>query len=236
MRTVLLASLATMALSPAAFGQARVIITEIMYNPASNESKSEAEWVEIANVGNEPIEIKDWRLDDEDKKDWGKFTCTLAPGGVAVLINADAVKEEQFRAAWDEQIEPGESAAKVNHQVIAVPWGGIANSPNAENEVLRLVDAEGSAVCEVKQEGEWPECTKPDGPSIWLADIAATNLSDGKLWRRATAGEGGARSNRKNEIFDGADLGSPGIVPGLSPNGAAAPVPPQKPKDNTIDY
>jgi len=101
MRSNLFSLAATLTLSATALGQAKVVISEIMYNPASTELKNETEWVEIANVGTEAIDLKDWHLDDEDKGTWGKFACTLAPGGVAVLVNKDKMTEEAFRAAWD---------------------------------------------------------------------------------------------------------------------------------------
>lgn len=75
-------AVSTLLTSTAALAQPRVIITEIMYNPNSNEQRGETEWVEIANVGSESIAINNWRLDDEDQADWGKFSCMLAPGDV----------------------------------------------------------------------------------------------------------------------------------------------------------
>ena len=216
MRFTTTTSLLSLAIASQCFGQARVIITEIMYNPASNEKKSETEWVEIANVGTESIEIKDWRLDDEDKPEWGKFSCTLAPGGVAVLVNAAAVNEEQFRAAWDEMTDSAAGESLPKYQVIAVKWAGIANSPSADNEVLQLRNDKDEVVCEVKQEGAWPSCGKPDGPSVALTDVSATSFNDGKLWVRSGDGQHGARLCRTTDIFGGKDVGSPGFVPGLS--------------------
>jgi hypothetical protein len=223
---------AAMAFASSAFGQARVIITEIMYNPNSKEEKGQTEWVEIANVGDQPIDIKDWRLDDEDRFDWGKFTCTLAPGGVAVLINADFLTEEQFRTAWPAADDASAGTPANTCQVITVKWGGIANSPGADNEMLKLLNEQGETVCEVKQAGQWPSCDRPDGSSIYLIDLAASNLSDGKIWKRADKGVAGARTNTKTEIFGGNDVGSPGFVPGLNGGGAVAAKPPAT-GDNT---
>ncbi|MFO0874610.1 MAG: lamin tail domain-containing protein [Phycisphaerales bacterium] len=159
----------------------RIVITEVMYNPASDEDRGQSEWVEIANIGDAPVVLASWRLDDEDKlpmDDWGSFSCTLAPGAVAVLVNGSFVDEAQFRAAWD----PVEAAAAVGspstssgtpsganpastpastpapapvpapgptYLVIPVKWGGISNSPGDGNEVLRLLDADNHAICSV---------------------------------------------------------------------------------------
>jgi hypothetical protein len=230
-------------ISASALAQPRIIITEIMYNPHSDEKNGETEWVEIANVGNETIEIKDWRLDDEDKKKWGKFSCTLQPGGVAVLINSGAVKEDQFRAAWD--AAGGDSHNRLDYQVIPVKWSGLGNNPSANDEVLQLRNEKDEVVCEVKQEGQWPSCKRPDGPSIWLSDLKAANISNGTLWHRSEEGKDGARANKKTDIFNGHDIGSPGYVPGLSaappPMPASAdnhkPAANEEPKSsNTIDY
>jgi hypothetical protein len=245
MRFTTTTSILLLAIASQSFGQARVIITEIMYNPASSENKSETEWVEIANVGTESIDIKDWRLDDEDKPQWGKFSCTLAAGEVAVLINSAAVTEEQFRAAWDEMEGSAAAESSPKYQVISVKWAGISNKPSADNEVLQLRNDKDEVVCEVKQEGQWPSCDKPDGPSLALTAISATTFNDGRLWVRSQDGEHGARLCRKTDIFGGKDIGSPGFVPGLS--GAKVVSKPDEtvPKEevkpavkdsNTIDY
>lgn len=219
-RTILTV-IAALALSSSALADGRVIITEIMYNPNSKEDKGQSEWVEIANVGDDAVEIKDWRLDDEDKWDWGKFTCTLAPGGVAVLYNADYLTEEQFREAWDRRGE----AETLDYQAIGVKWGGIANTPGPDNEILQLLDDKNAVVCEVKQEGQFPECNRPDGMSIYLIDLRTGELSDGKIWKRSDTGVAGAHANNKTEVFAGSDIGSPGFVPGLDSIGTVAAAP-----------
>lgn len=220
----------------------RLVITEIMYNPDSKEDQGQAEWVEIANVGDETVEVVDWRLDDEDKSDWGRFSCVLKPGGIVVLVNADYVDERQFRAAWDPQ-DP--SNAPLSYQVIPVAWGGIANSPSRNNEVLQLRNAADEVVCEVRQEGEWPDCANPDGASIALIDLTVTTLSNPAAWKKSVLNENGARSNSVTEVFGGHDIGSPGFVPGLSasgdpagarPSSAPSSQPATTRPSNTIDY
>jgi hypothetical protein len=105
-----------------------------------------------------------------------------------------------------------------------VTWANLANTPSAENEHLRLLNERGEAVCEVKQDSGWPQITKPDGSSIYLVDIQAANLNDGKVWKRSEKGVDLARTNTKTDIFGGVDIGSPGVVPGL--NGAVTSAPP----------
>ena len=205
MMTVALVSVLTNPLVPCNTCDAagRIVITEIMYNPASDEDRGQSEWVEIANVGDAPVVMSSWRLDDEDKlpmDDWGSFTCTLAPGGVAVLVNASAVDETQFRQAWDPDVvvpssqgqesgaaaAPGETAAPSavvrSYVVLPVKWGGISNSPGDGNEVLRLLDADNQVMCTVALGNGvdgWPKLSQAGGPSVyltspWLASPSTT--------------------------------------------------------------
>ena len=251
-------TVALLVLSSAALGEGRVIITEIMYNPASEELRGETEWVELANVGDEAVQLTDWKLDDEDRAGWGAFSLTLKPGGILVLVNEKAVNEEAFRKAWDVELPTdGESEAtgadeetteaEQTYQVIPVKWASLANSPSAENEILKLLDGEGNVICEVnfQEGGNWPVCSRPDGSSIWLTNLAADDLNDGKLWKRSEPGKDGARACRQTEVFDGEDIGSPGFVEGLTEGGAEAPPPAKeenaaddesKQDDDRIDY
>jgi hypothetical protein len=209
---------------------AQVMITEIMYNPASKEARGETEWVEIANVGKEIVEIKGWRLDDEDNGDWGTFDCALQPGAVAVIVNSAAVTEEKFRAAWDAEASLGAAPA---YAVIPVTWGSLGNNPAADNETLRLLNDKSEVICEVNLQsgGAWPEITNEDGCSVWLTDLRAPDLGSGKFWRKSVAGEQGARACTPNEAFDKADIGSPGYVPGLGDAPAPKPAEPNTPED-----
>jgi hypothetical protein len=256
MRFLGIETMALLVLSSAALGEGRVIITEIMYNPASDERRGEAEWVELANIGQEVIQIKDWKLDDEDRAGWGPFSITLKPGGVAVLVNEAAVDEEQFRKAWDERAgAEGESEVEAEeepeeesiYQIVPVKWASLANSPSAENEILRLLDGQGNVICEVnfQEGGDWPVCGRPDGASIWLTDPAATDLNDGKLWKRSVKGEHGARACRPTRVFDAEDVGSPGFVPHPGESAGQPAAPPAedegeedqtKKDDDRIDY
>jgi hypothetical protein len=249
----ILSAIACLGIGGSAFAQARIVITEIMYNPASNERKNETEWIEIANVGNETAEIKEWRLAVKDKKSrFGKFSCTLAPGGVAVIINGEAVKEEQFREAWNITSESESAAPVLNYQVIAVKWGGLPN--NAESAV-QLLNEKDEVV--YVQAGVWPRIAGAGGPSILLTDVNATEETK-DAWRISVVNIDGARHNKITDGFDKQDVGSPGYVPGINGNPAATtpvtvskrerakpddkgepsqePQPRDNPKDDTIDY
>jgi hypothetical protein len=131
-----------------------------------------------------------------------------------VLINGNAVKPGEFRAAWDENPEESEPA----YQVIGVSWGSLANSPSETNEILQLLDEHDDIICEVnfRTGGDWPDVRRPDGPSIWLSDLNATDLNRGELWKRSEDGLHGARKATATPLFSAADVGSPGFVPGFS--------------------
>jgi Lamin Tail Domain len=219
---VLLGSMAVTGLSTFVCGDARVVITEIMYNPASEEKRNESEWVEIANVGDQAVEMKGWSLDDEDTSDWSPFTATLEPGAVAVLVNAGSVTEQEFRSAWDSAA----SAQNATYQVIPVKWGGLANQAPSENETLQLLDSQGKVVCEVNYDtaDDWPIVGLKGGPSIWLTDVRAEKLSIGTLWRASVEGEAGARRCATTTVFNEADVGSPGSVENI--RGTATPTTP----------
>jgi len=202
------------------------LISEVMYNPASDESKGQAEWVELVNRSGAPIEIVGWRLDDEDHlpfDQWGPFSCTLPAGGVAVLVNGAYVDEAQFRAAWDAT----DVDVPANYLVLPVNWGGLSNNPGDGNEVLRLLDEGGALVCEVPlgNGGVWPKLTAAGGPSVYLAQLSETP-GDGRWWRASAVDVDGGRRVRATPVFNGADVGSPGSVPsalGAAASGEGAP-------------
>ncbi len=187
------------------------IITEVMYNPASNESMpNDVEWVEIYNPTDEPLDISGWHLADEDGATAGLPDGTiLASGTAAVLIPADQTVED-FQAAWGEGFD-----------VYALDnWGrgglfGLGNDPSAENEVLTLRDADGNVVDEVNydDQDDWPS-DSPDGPSIYLApDALYGDANDhGGNWKRSAAGTDGAFEVTQTDDFTSADVGSPGVI------------------------
>ena len=78
----------------------RVLITEIMYNPGSPEA--DWEWVEIYNNGFTTVDLSTWVFDNDDGLAVGSanLSGTLAPNESAVLFNAAALTEAEFRAAW----------------------------------------------------------------------------------------------------------------------------------------
>jgi len=70
---------------------AAVLINEVMANPLDERS---GEFVELLNVGDDPVDLAGWWLDDLDGRDplqaWApEGTTVLAPGGYAVVLDPD---------------------------------------------------------------------------------------------------------------------------------------------------
>ncbi len=195
----------------AAAVRGEVLITEIMYNPNSNERyPNHVEWVEIYNSGEDPVDISGYYLEDEDGKTQGLPAGLALPPGRALVLAPDGMTVEGFRAAWGEDVPV----------VIMKGWlrpglHGLANDPSPTNEVLTLKNGAGEVVDEVNfdDEGDWPS-DRPDGPSIYLlpGKLTTKENDDGRNWARSEAGRHGARLNTRTGVFDGQDVGSPGYV------------------------
>ena len=188
-----------------------IVITEIMYNPDSDEtSPGVAEWVEIANSGNATVDLGGWKLDDEDNTDWSLIPSgsILLPGQVAVLFDVDFTSTTEFRNAWS---VPDDTV------LLGLDWGSLANSPSSTNEVLQLVDPDGTVMDEVNYDdsGAWPS-DSTDGPSISLIDVHRDN-NVGENWQRSALPSPFTVSAAG--IFSNQDIGSPGYAPGLTPTG-----------------
>ncbi len=76
-----------------------------MYDPASTED--DWEWVEITNLGNEPVDLAGFVLDDASTSAHTAANISggnLPTGGTAILFNADDVSDADFRAAWGDAL------------------------------------------------------------------------------------------------------------------------------------
>ena len=78
-----------------------LVISEIMYDPASTED--DWEWIEIYNRGSRPVALAGFVLDDNNRSAHGAANVlggAVQAGGAAILYNADDVSDGGFRAAW----------------------------------------------------------------------------------------------------------------------------------------
>jgi hypothetical protein len=192
-----------------------VMISEIMYNPASSENlPNDAEWVEIYNPADAAVDISGWYLEDEDGKTAGLPEGTLLNAKTAAVFIPAEQNVADFQAAWGE----GFAVYPVSGWDRTGLWS-LANSPGIEkgqpNEVLTLRDAAGNVVDQVAfdDEGDWPRDT-PQGPSIYVKPgrLNAAANDDGNQWLRSMHDQDGARGNTRTDDFDGEDIGSPGTV------------------------
>jgi len=212
LRATVLAVFAS-ALIGASASNGEVIISEIMFNPASKEDPKGniVEWVEIYNAGDKAEDISGWYLQDEDGKTIGLPRNTTIKPGQAVVLAPAGMTEENFRKAWGEGFDiyqlGGWTKAGMN---------GLGNAPTEKNELLGLRKADGGVADDAhyKVDGDWPKPARGGGPSLVLKpDSLGTKANDsGKNWVYAQAGKLGAKENTKTEEFNGKDLGSPGVV------------------------
>ena len=188
--------------------QPSVTITEIMYDPSSPERSGESEWIELMNTGQTVVDLSGWTIDDEDASDWGPLQGQLAPGEIAVIINADATTASEFHQAWSP--DPSGDAPFL---IIPVEWGSLDNQPSGVNEVLNLVDAHGKVACTAnfQRGGEWPD-PRGGGHSIHLTSLGPDHGASGSNWALTVSTTNGARTARTVGIFTHPDIGSPGVA------------------------
>ena len=191
--------------------KSEVIITEIMYNPASKEKAPvQTEWLEIYNTGKKTVRLAGWQLKDEDGQT-AKFPkdMKIKPMQAIVIIPGKQTIDD-FRKAWGNKI----ALLSINK------WskggiGGLANSPSKTNEILTLINSSGVIVDQVNYDDAkpWPRDTK-EGPSIYLLPekLNAKDNDKGKNWSRSVAGKNGAKHNRITADYNKQDTGSPGFV------------------------
>lgn len=197
----------------------QVLISEIMYNPDSNEGgvgkdapPNQTEWIEIYNAGDKEVSLAGWYLADEDGKTKAlPDSAKIAPGEAIVLIpGVQSITD--FREAWGK----GFQAFKLDGWSKGEdPLNNLGNSPSEKNEILTLRDAKHNVVDEVNydDEGDWPS-DKIDGPSITLTPNALDpkKNDDGKNWSRSEDGKLGAKYAKETAEYKATDVGSPGKV------------------------
>lgn len=204
-----------------------LLITELMYDPASTTGVHEWEWLEVYNSG-PAIDFAaspHW-LDDDDGSDLAE--ANVASGSIgrdqsAVLFNADVVTVEQIREAWD---RPG---------VAAINWIAVESWPTLANggDLVGLWESEADYAGDRQVEAgsiaaaaagvvygdsrPWP--TGVDGESIRLTNLASIP-NDPSSWSRARGPFGdpdayqSAEVTGRGEMIDnsGEDHGNPGFI------------------------
>jgi hypothetical protein len=181
---------------------ASIVISEIMYNPASDEtSPGVGEWIEIVNTGASAVDLGGWLFDDEDATNWGAVPAgtIVNPNQIAVFFDSAFTTATTFRTDW---------SVPASALVVGISWGNLANSPSTTNEILQLLNNVGVEMDIVNFDDTSPWPSVADGPSINLKNLSADNNSGGN-WAQSAAGAAKAVSPT-GSTFSAADIGSPG--------------------------
>lgn len=211
--TLCIACLAATAVS----GQ--VVISEIMYNPASYEGgvgpdapPNQTEWVEIYNAGDKEVSLSGWYLSDEDGRTEVLPDSAVIKPGEAVVLIPGVQSVNDFRAAWGGgfKVYPLKGWHEGKN-----PLSNLANSPSPTNEILTLRNKAEAVVDEVNydDEGYWPS-DSPQGASITLLpnNLHPDRNDAGDSWARSEKGKHGGRHAKKTKEYNSKDVGSPGRV------------------------
>jgi predicted extracellular nuclease len=199
-----------------------LVISEIMYNPASIEANWE--WVEIYNASSSVVDLTGYVLDDINSLAHTAANIvggSIPPGATAVLFNADDVTATDFEAAWGTGINlipvSNWAAMALNNAGDTVSlWTDFASysDDNATHFNALVTVPYGGA-------GDWP--VDDGSSSIYLTDLAA-DATTGSNWALSANGvsapTGSAYVSAAAGGNSGADVGSPG--PGTGPEPTVA--------------
>jgi len=196
-----------------------VVITEVMYNPDSTENNpSEAEWVEIYNNTDSPIDLAGWYLADDVTRsgDFPSYILGSRSSVVAIPAVGDPV---EYSNGWGSQFLHITTNGDTGN-------GGIAGS-NLSNggESLRIVKPGGPTVQVTDAvfyksgfvDPLWPRLS-PDGPSIYILPTSTYDAlanDDPLAWDKSINGSNGAALVELTTIYNGNDIASPGFLQGL---------------------
>ena len=188
-----------------------IIITEIMYNPASAEDNWE--WVEIYNAGSAPVDLTGFVIDDNNSVAHSSANIaggTLVTGGQAILYNADDVLSSDFLAAWGTvNLIPVTdwSAMALNNSGDTIGiWDSFASYSGDQTAHVNAIEN-----VTYTTSAPWP--SSDGNASIYLTDLTADN-TDGANWALST--DGGVTplftgyTSTAAGGNSGADVGSPG--------------------------
>lgn len=194
-------------LTSAAGGQAAIIISEIMYNPADTDKDLAAtppydrEWVEIYNTGTAPVDLSGWQFGAGNQ--WASAFpagTTLGAGRPLVITGSAAT----FDANWG----------------AGLPRIQVSNFPTLSNTSATVSIRNQSSVVQdsvsYQSSGAWPTSRGSHGGSISLLPHALTAAANnvGSNWHPSSGGLYGARW--VNGGGHGSNNGSPGYVPTVS--------------------
>ncbi len=190
---------------------ALIVISEIMYNPASAEKQPvTTEWVELYNPSDEEVNMAGWYLQDEDGKTAPMPEGVTLPGKGVLILCPGEQTWENFQAAWGDTVRvvPLANWSKGGMQ-------GLANSPSETNEVLTLRRADESVAFTVNFDDEkpWPSDGR-GGASIYLTPAGLVDPANftPEQWANSEDGTASAHHATATDAYSADDVGSPGVV------------------------
>ena len=189
-----------------------LVITEIMYNPRSNDNGdgNDVEWIELANTTPTAIDLQGYTLEDVGDGTATFLGGTVQPFGIAVVISDD-LTVNTFQNAWD----TGFNIVQLDFD----QFDGLNNSPGDRDEKLVLRDGAAAVIDSVNFTDDAPWPADNNRSSIYLdvrnSQIVASGAAlndDGANWALSAAGVNGAMSSTASGPFGDFDEGSPGFV------------------------
>lgn len=191
-----------------------LLISEIMYNPAS-ASDDNWEWVELANIGNTSIDLSGWVADDGNRSAVSEANIAsgrIDAGGTAVLYNAKTPLAD-FIAAWGEGI----------NLVAVSQWSGLNNGGDKFglwSSMTNYLDdnsehARAEASVSYRDKAPWP--IDDGAASIYLTNLIA-GAGEPEDWALSVDGVDFAYASQPAGSNAGVNIGSPGEL-------AAVPLP-----------
>ncbi|MFQ6551803.1 ExeM/NucH family extracellular endonuclease [Aestuariibius insulae] len=194
--------------------EANLVLSEIMYNPASAED--DWEWVEVSNTGGADLDLAGYVIDDGNATQVSSANIaagTVAAGGSTILYNGDDLTEQQFRDAWNLE-EDVTLIAVTEWNDLALNNGGDTISIWSDFDSYQSdFEARENTVVTVTYDdsGDWP--SDDNSASIYLTDLAS-DANDGSNWALSTVGGDTPVNQGQQSDTDGGnsggDVGSPG--------------------------
>jgi hypothetical protein len=213
-RQTVTAMLAVAGLAAAATAQPQVIFTEFFAatNQAPGENERVQEFVEITNIGSEPVDVSGWYITDDITSEAIAAGTILQPGEALVLYGTQSEVPDPLNVSGDRTSPTVFAAQWANAGPIKsdfqTPFDSMSNSPNLDNnEIYTLFDADNNIIDILNYDDvfPWPS-DSPQGTSVVLlpefTDPAVLSLIG--VASAADANDNGLAWRRSDEVFNGA--------------------------------
>jgi predicted secreted protein len=208
---------------PGGGAAAGLLITEIMYDPASPEPAWE--WVEVYNNTGAPIDFgtTNYVFDDDDDSSLAAANLTsgsIGQGATGVLFNAGAGGSQlgDMKAAWGDGVNfiPVTSWTDMANggDAIAI-WSSLAayqsETQSATSPRRTMNSAAATVAYDDNTTAGWPN--NNDAGSIFMANLTS-NPATGSSWTLSNNNNSATPQPVLSEVVDhpGGDVGSPGFV------------------------